>query len=215
MSGCGALVAVVSHRGEGKTSSYILREIEFASSVGLPALALVENGVDTSFERWPNVIARPLPPLQSDISAALDGVISDFAETVGEPPRPAHAFFGHSFDGTDAETWSCVRRCIEVDSGLPCISGDSIAGGDVQHQIIERIRDATFCVFDITEDRLNSCIEAGIALGADTAFELVCKAPRRRPPFIFRHRQVWFYETPTELIGLVRKLALPYRRVVN
>jgi hypothetical protein len=56
---------------------------------------------------------------------------------------------------------------------------------------------------------------SGIAIGAETPFELVCRGPRRRPPFIFRHRQVWFYETETDLIGLIRRLVMPYRRVVD
>ena len=55
-----------------------------------------------------------------------------------------------------------------------------------------------------------------MALCAQTPFELVSHGPRRSPePFMFRTTQIWYYETPAELIGLVRKLALPYRRVVR
>lgn len=215
MAGCGALVAVVSHRGDGKTSSYIIREIGLAKTVGIPVLALVDEAVTADLGNWEQLTVVRTPSHEGDISAILEKTLGQFAEDVGEPPRPVHCFLGHSFGGADADVWKCVQRCVQTVSGMACISGDEILGGDVQMQIIGRIRDASFCLFDITEDRLNSCIEAGVALGANTPFELICRGPRRRPPFLFRHRQVWFYDSPTELVGLVRKLSLPFRRVVN
>jgi hypothetical protein len=213
--GCGALVAVVSHRGEGRTSPYISREVSLARKIGVPVLAITEEGVEPEDFASAGALVRVTRPFTGDIAARLDEILEEFADEVGDPLHPAYAFFGHSFDRAEAEIWSCVRRAVQAVAGIPCVSGDEIAGGDVQQQIIQRIQKATVCLFDITADRLNSCIEAGIALGAPTPFELVCRAPRRRPPFLFRDRQVWFYESTTELIGLVRKLMLPFRRVVN
>jgi hypothetical protein len=216
ISGCGALVAVVSHRGDGKSSKYILREIDLAKAVGVPVLALVDEAVTADLGKWEQLTLVRTPSQEGDISVVLEKALGSFAEEVGEPPRPAHSFLGHSFGGGDAELWKCVQRCIQTVSGMACISGDEILGGDVQIQIMDRIRDASFCLFDITDDRLNSCIEAGVALGAKTPFELICRGPRHSPsPFLFRHRQVFFYDSPTELIGLIRKLSLPFRRVVN
>jgi hypothetical protein len=66
----------------------------------------------------------------------------------------------------------------------------------------------------ISEDNLNTCIEAGIARGAGTRFHLAARTPRRRPPFMFRDQQVWHYANDIELLGRIHRIAYPYRRRV-
>jgi hypothetical protein len=214
MQGCGGFLAFVPNRSAGATSKYILEEISIARSLGLPFQIFIDRGVDISS----SPLFDPSEVLKVDLdctdAANIFGPIDRLSEDALEPLRPSHCFIGHSFKHDQDTYWPVARRAIQVVTGLPCVSGDDLPGGDIQAQIVNRIREAEFSIFDITEDRLNSCIEAGIALGAGANFALVCKAPRRRPPFMFRNRQVFFYATHGDLVGLMARLAHPYRRVV-
>jgi hypothetical protein len=79
---------------------------------------------------------------------------------------------------------------------------------------------------------LNTCVEAGIAIGADKArivarkeslkVFLTCQAPPDeknktvRLPFMFRDDQVTWYANEAELLGHIRRLLQPYRkRIMN
>ena len=67
---------------------------------------------------------------------------------------------------------------------------------------------------DISEDNLNTCIEGGIAKGADIPLYLLSRGPRRRPPFMFRDQQVWYFSDDIELLGIIHRIVYPYRRRV-
>jgi hypothetical protein len=69
-------------------------------------------------------------------------------------------------------------------------------------------------IADISDQNLNTCIEAGIARGAGTRLHLVAREPRRSPPFMFRDQQVWHYSDDVALLGIVFRLVYPYRRRV-
>jgi hypothetical protein len=214
MQGCGGVVALLSHRGGGRTSPFFLRELRVGRTLGLPVLVVAEEAV-TEFEVGASDRVVRIANLAAAEQAGVRQQIDEFGEILADPPRPAHCFFGHTFKGPDLELFGYARRCVQSTTGVPCISGDEILGGNAQEQITARIRDATFCIFDITEDRLNSCVEAGIAIGAGTPFEIITQGTRRTPPYMFRKWQLHNYADGKDLIGLVRKLSAPYRRVVN
>jgi TIR domain len=214
MAGCGAIAAFVPHRGGGGTSKYIIKEIEIAQALGIASTIFIDPAVDASRIDGLEPASICKIDLNSDGDEFANEIIAQLSEASLEPVKPAHCFMGHSFKHEQSSYWPVARRALQVATGLPCISGDEVLGGDVQEQIANRIREAVFCIFDITDDRLNSCIEAGIALGGRANFELVCKVPRRRPPFMFRHRQVFFYDTHADLVGLLTRLAYPYRCVI-
>jgi hypothetical protein len=215
IASCGGVFAFLPNRGQGSTSKYILDEIRYAKDLNVPAIVFLEPGVPAS------AIDEILPKEHvvieiGDGSASdLDQQTQEFIERVPPPLRNAHCFLGHGFQPAERELWKMARRVAEATSGLACISGDDLAGESAQRQIVDKIRTSAINIFDISEDRLNSCIEAGIARGAGARYELVCRGPRRRPPFIFRDKQAFFYDTPTELLGLVRKLLFEYRRLVT
>jgi hypothetical protein len=82
----------------------------------------------------------------------------------------------------------------------------------------------------ITGVNLNTCVEAGMALGASTARALAGKTPSpvfltvhcapdekgrtARLPFMFRDSQITWYSTEAELLGHIRRILLPFRRRV-
>ena len=92
--------------------------------------------------------------------------------------------------------------------------GEDIRTGQIQEVIADRIRNAFIMIADISADNLNTCIEAGIARGANTHFHLVASEPRQRPPFMFRDQQVWHYADDVDLLGKVHRIVYPYRRRV-
>lgn len=229
IQGTGGLVAILPHRGKGETSPYIIREIGMARDAGLPVLAFVHHEVKLQPE-W--ALADVL---------AFDGSIEDrkdheVAETFGNaierfmdswrtPPRGEHIFLGHSLEQSIDDKFSTAQGMLARMVGLPVKVGSLVTAQDVQGEIVRLIRDAALCIIDITnltypnlpakmDFALNSCIEAGIALGCDKPLYLTCRGPRRSPPFMFRNKQVWFYEDDLELIGFLRQIAWNHRRMV-
>jgi TIR domain len=208
------LFAFVPNRGEGGTSKYILDEIRFAKEMNVSALIVLDAGISKTIVEEIAPKDNIIVEANSDVNTIEDQVY-DFIGRARAPLRGAHCFLGHALDQEQSELWSMARRVAEAVSGLPCYSGDELTGDGAQREIVEKIRTSAVSIFDISNDRLNTCIEAGIARGAGARYELVCHAPRRHPPFIFRDKQVRFYETPAELLGLVRKLVFDFRRVVS
>jgi TIR domain len=213
ISSTSGMFAFVPNRGGGATSKYILDEVQFAKEINVPAIVLLDAGVSKS-------TVEAIVPKEHIIVEAMgdaegiDERVHDFIEGARPPLRGAHCFLGHALDQEQRQLWDMARRVAEAVSGLECYSGDELTGDSAQKQIVERIGTSAISIFDISNDRLNTCIEAGIARGAGARYELVCKGPRRHPPFIFRDKQVRFYDTPAELLGLVRKLVFDFRRVV-
>jgi hypothetical protein len=95
---------------------------------------------------------------------------------------------------------------------MPTIVGNEVREGQVQSAIRDKICRAFVVLADITDDNLNTCIEAGMGLAAGTNVELFARGKPRRPPFMLRDLQMDTYEDEVELIGLVHKLARRYRR---
>jgi hypothetical protein len=92
-----------------------------------------------------------------------------------------------------------------------------MSGTHVQEAIIERIRNAAFVIADVSEDNKNSMIEAGVALGAGTPLHLICQRPangslKRR--FMFEDREMNWYDSPHERLGLAYRIARMHRRRV-
>ena len=56
----------------------------------------------------------------------------------------------------------------------------------MQTTIAETIRNSFALIADISDDNVNTCVEAGIARGANRDLHLIARGPRRRPPFMLR-----------------------------
>jgi hypothetical protein len=79
-----------------------------------------------------------------------------------------------------------LRHLIERITGMPTIVGSEIYEDNLQSAITKKICDAFVVLADITDDNLNTCIEAGIGLAAGTNVELLSRGKSRRPPFMLR-----------------------------
>jgi hypothetical protein len=100
---------------------------------------------------------------------------------------------------------------------MECLIGQNLEGQHVQSEIIDRIKNAEFVVADVSDNRPNSLIEAGIARGADVRLHLICKAPESGSlniPFMLRHIEVGRYRDAVERIAVLHGIARRYRRRV-
>jgi hypothetical protein len=213
---CGGLVSILPDRGQGKTSKYMLRETQIGKMSGLSCLIVAEPAVDI-----PEMEAQTTIRMAAQYSADGQGTQKDLVKAFGElaedwkePMNPRWIFFSTNFDEAHKIRNRHIKKLVERVAAMPCIMGEDIREAQIQKYIIERVREACLVIADISEENLNTCIETGIALGAKRPLHLVCHEPRRKPPFMFRDQQVWYYEDDAQLLGIVHKLVFPYRRRV-
>lgn len=99
---------------------------------------------------------------------------------------------------------------------MPTLVGTEIHDASLHSAILERVKKSFLVLADITDDNINSCIEAGMALAAGTNIELLARGKLRRPPFMLRSLQLSTYENEVEQLGVINKIVRPYRRrIIN
>ena len=122
-----------------------------------------------------------------------------------------YVFFAKSIED-EIQKGNYPKELIELITGVSCVYGDQIYTGEIQGVITTQIQKSLVVLADISNENLNTCIEVGIARGAGCNYHLMAKTPRKRPPFMFRDQQVWFYEDKIELLGVIHKILFAYRR---
>ena len=224
MNTCGAFIGILPYREGVNTSRYIVDEIKKAEQCGLPGVVVAESGVEHIKDYTNYEIIRVKSPseINYDIISAIE---------IKRPKKP-HVFYATNLDKNRKYINNLIRNLAGNVTATPCILGEDIDHGNLQQQIIDRIKGAYVMIADITGDgqcnacdkigteskdktfRFNTCIEAGIARGADTDLYLVAKEPRHSPPFMFRDINVRYYADDCELIAIIHKILRPYRRSV-
>lgn len=227
MNTCGAYVGILPYRGELNTSRYILDEIAKAQEIGLPGILFADSRV----ENIDNLV-YPLLKVEN-VESVDDALLLDHINrlTVKRPKTP-HVFFATNLDRSRQLINELIRNLAGVVTATRCILGEDINHGSLQQQIIKRIQSAYVMIADITGDeqcinceaerkigkdkifRFNTCIEAGIARGADTDLFIIAKTPRQAPPFMFRDIEVRHYTDDCSLLAIVHKILREYRRSV-
>lgn len=230
MESCGAMLAVLPHRGNGLTSKYILRELAVAKQLGLFTYVFAEQEVsikqtiDAADDEFKRLISglESVNPIVISVSEqkSLMQVLGTGAEIMEEewrpPKKPHYVFFARDFQVCSEQAYSSAKMVVEAVSSMVCIDGDNIHELNVQQAIRERIIKSFLTIADISENNTNAIIEAGISTGARVPTHLISKGPRKKPPFMFRDEQVWFYDSEVEMIGIVHRIIRPYRRrIVN
>jgi hypothetical protein len=217
ISSCCGLVAILPDRGQGKTSPYMLEEIEIAKNLGLPYLIVAESTV-----KLPNDLSLYSLRLakedvdNKDFDSKLLSKIEDFEDKCENPLKPHFIFFGVDLEDQYRRRNQLIKKIIEYTTALPCVMGENIRESQIQQSITNSISSALLMIADISKDSLNTCIEAGIARGAKVKLYLLAQEPRRSPPFMFRDLQVWYYSDELDLLGKVHQILYPYRRrVIN
>lgn len=212
---CGAYVAILPDRGSGSTSKYILQEMEVAYKLGLSVLVVAEPDVKVP-EAFRSICIRTIESRNKEklLVPNLWDAIASLKEDWKYPLHSAHIFFATEIGSNHLFKNQTAVGMLQSITQVPCLIGDQIRTPPIQKTICERIAQATLVIADISNEKLNTCIEAGIARGAGRDLYLVAIEPRQKPPFIFRDMQVWFYSNDLELLGILYRIAYPYRRRV-
>ena len=221
ISSCGGLLAILPDRGQGKTSPYIIKEIGFAQKLGIPYFIVAEDTVvleESMTQDALDITRIAITDLSNKtlLNMKVLGGIQMLDEAWKNPTRPHYVFWGVNLDVGHKRRNQIIKRVIERVTAMPCVLGEDLREGQIQEVIKERIVRAFLMIADISEENLNTCIEAGIARGANIPLHLIARGPRHRPPFMFRDQQVWYYEGDTELLGKIHTILYPYRRrIIN
>jgi len=225
MSSCGGVLAIVPDRGKGQTSKFIMDELELAKNFNLPSFVVAEPEVyipDTATSQLFRYNCNKLRTLGGPEKEFCNKLF-DIKEGWKSPKNPYYVVFCANLMETEKDTAitararnRIIKQTIERATAMPCFIGDDIREGNIQKIITEKIQNAFLVIADISEENLSTCIEAGIARGANCRYHLISKGPRRSPPFMFRDQQIWYYSDEKDMLGLVHKIVYPYRRrIVN
>lgn len=223
ISSCGAFVAIIPFRGEGMAVAregpykYFLREVDLARRLGLPTLVIADPRVTPPEEE-----AGLWLPMQTEANS--------LPEVVGAPlhslwdrwrasPHPHYVFCAMDLESADTRLTSQIRQLIQRITSMPTKVGNEVHEGNsenVNAAVRRAVCQAFLVLADLTDDNLNTCIEAGMALASETNLELIASGAPRRPPFMLRERNMPTYTDRLQQIGLIHKLMRPYRRrVIN
>ena len=227
MNTCGAYVGILPYRGEANTSRYILDEIRKAQECDLPGVLFADSRVE-------NLEDFDYPLLKIGNCENIDDtlLLNHINRLTVKRPKTPHVFFATNLDRRRLSINELIRNLSGVVTATRCILGEDINKGSLQQQIIDRIKSAYVMIADITGDeqcikceaegkvgkdktyRFNTCIEAGIARGANTDLFIIAKEPRQAPPFMFRDIEVRHYADDCSLLAIVHKILRGYRRSV-
>lgn len=211
ISSCGGLVAILPHRGGGTTSKYMIEEIRIAQKHELPCVIIAEPEVDLT-DDLDEISIRINVEDEFIETQPLEDEIEKIIEKWKQPSQPHYVFFSTDFDAQKRKRNTIVNQLVERITSMSCLMGDKIREGAVQKVITKKISDSFLMIADITEENINTLIEAGIARGAYKNYYLIARGKPRSPPFMFRDQQVWYYKDDVELIGYIHRLVYPYRR---
>jgi hypothetical protein len=196
---------------------YFLQEIDFASSLGLPSVVIADPRVslaDGSDRHW-----LRMDTASETVPAALQGTLNDIWDLWQKPSRPHYVFCAMDLASEDTRLTGPIRQLIQLITSMSTVVGDEVHKGNpenVNAAVRRAVCDALLVIADLTDDNLNTCIEAGMALATGTNLELLAAGTPRRPPFMLRERNMPTYRDRIEQIGLIHKLSRPYRRrVIN
>ena len=218
IASCGAFVGIVPWRqdpGEVRRDSgpykYFLREMEIAASLGLPSVIVADPRVsraDGPDGHWlpMDTDAAVCPPA---VTAALGALWDDWVA----PPAPQYIFWALDLNSPAAAAGGAMRRLVEQVGGMPVVVGNEIQSDSLHASIMAKICNAFLVMADITDDNVNSCIEAGMALAAGTNVRLIAQGKARNPPFMLRAAgQLLGYADAAEQVGVLHRLVRPFRR---
>lgn len=223
MSSCGAFVSIVPYRGEETAITsespykYFLQEIDIAVEKGLPSVVIADPRIrrsDGNDKNW-----LPMETDNETVPNAVQQSLRSIWDRWRKPLQPHYVFYAKDLDPNGTHFTESVRHLIQLITSMPTRIGVEVHEGnpDNANAAVRRsVCDAFLVVADLTDDNINTCIEAGMALAVGTNIELLASGPQRRPPFMLRERNMPTYHDEVQQIGLIHKISRPYRRrVIN
>lgn len=220
ISSCGAFVSIIPYRDEGQAESekrpykYFLREIDYAVRLGLPTLVIADPRIerkDASDKEW----LRMETDSQS-CPASISYELEELWDQWIKPPTEQYIFCAMDLDSSAIRATGPVRQLIERVTGMRTVVGNEIHEQPINAAVMKAVCNAFIVIADISDDNINSCIEAGMGLAVESNVHLIAYGEPRRPPFMLRAIQMPTYRNDVERIGILHKIARSYRRrVIN
>lgn len=220
MAGCGSFVCILPFRGVESASAndrpykYMIQEIDAAAELGLPSIIIADprvHRVDGSDAGW-----QRMETGEKECPLALACELRGLWEEWRAPHVPPYIFCAMDLDSEASRPSGPLRHIIERITGIATVIGTDVHGDNVPKAIMDKICNAFLVIADITDDNLNTCIEAGMALAARAKVELLARGKPRRPPFMLRSLQMPTYEDDTARLAVLHRILRPYRRrVIN
>jgi len=239
---CGHLVILPRRSPTEEAYKYIIQELTISAALGIPTLLIAEEDtpLPESLDKSVNRLA-PNEDYTTLWSIEPPEWMELFKEDLKEPLSSNHLFLAAEFK-ENMQWVTQFREFIESVTGLPCYIGRDFEGQGLRDKIVSSIASATIVIanlanFEETSPNknsvnLNTCVEAGIALGASNTriinglkslpvFLISQSSPDARGrtaqlPFMFRDSQITWYSNHVELLGQCRRLLQPYRRrIIN
>ncbi|MBL8102812.1 MAG: toll/interleukin-1 receptor domain-containing protein [Anaerolineales bacterium] len=215
VAGCGAGVAIIPNRISDKAAKKIINELEVMCSLDIPFVIVSEDSAKIPI----HIADHALDILRLDansinIEKQIYAIVLKVQEEWVNPPEYHYIFYGTDLKDDHKVRNRLLQKVVRQISAIPCLMGEDIQRGQIQNEIIDLIVHAQMMIADISKENLNTCIEAGIAIGANVPINLLSGDERHKPPFMFRDRQIWHYQDDLELLGIIHKLILPYRRYI-
>jgi hypothetical protein len=215
INSCGGLVAILPDRGRGSTSNYIIDEIHFAQEAGLPTLIISEPSVNLPADLAELAVPISVTDIRkNETNIVLQSEIELLADKWQKPTQPHYVFFATDLATDHQQTNGIVQQAVQHITAMQCVIGDKILESHIREAITENISQSSLVIADISDNNINSCIEAGIAIGAQKPLRLVARLPRGKVPFMLSNYQVLNYSDDLELLSTIHQIAFPFRRRV-
>jgi hypothetical protein len=225
-----------------KAYRYFIREFNISANLGIPTLLIAEadTQLPVSLDA-PVCYLVPQKDYRKQWLREPPEWLENFLDELEEPSITQHVFLAAEYRKNIRQV-KYLQEFIESVTGRFCYIGQNFEGQGLTDQIISSISSASIVIANLAsfEDNspnisnvnLNTCVEAGIALGAsctrtisgDTPLPviLIVKSPEEmgermdKLPFMFRDSQINWYSNEAILLGKCRKLLRPYRwRIIN
>ncbi len=223
MSSCGVFVAIVPYRGEETATrgaapyKYFLREIDLANELQLPSVVIADPRIHHAGGDDQNWLTMKTE--DQIIPDEVQHSLRSLWDLWREPAQPHYVFCAMDLDSEIVRLGGPIRQLIQNVTSMPTKVGNEIHEGNpenVNAAVRLAVVDAFLVIADLTDDNVNVCIEAGMALAVGTNVELLAAGPNRRPPFMLRERNLRTYKDDVQQVGLIHTVSRPYRRrVIN
>ncbi len=216
---CAGFVAILPHRGQGKTSSEMLDEVTIAKRLGLPALLIADDDVKECPD-WPgndwHSAAKLDPTVEEDehLSAAIEQFMAevlDFRKACFYLAPADH--FKAQFGDQDR----AVPRLLERVTRIPCYLAKTNKNSPFQQNALAKLKSAVGVLTDLTSQPEVGLVNIGAALGADRPVHVSIDAKAgttQANRVLLGIPATNEYSTPEELLGIVYYAATRYRRQV-
>jgi len=158
----------------------------------------------------------------------LDDAIRNFQRGLRTTTEPAEVFLACEYRERRDRNEQ-LRAVIERATSRRCRIGSEhqVYRPELTGELIQQVCSARLVIADIASEvddnglpvvNLNTCIETGIAIGANREHIVLARGREETPgktealPFMLRNCQILYYEDDVELLGKLHRALTPFRR---